>query len=339
MATLSLTIVEIIVLMLGAIVLGITIHFFIVSRRHLKATLKDPKKKDQPLNEWKLKYFNDIEIRDKELASLRRQLEEATENSRIFSIEADEMRWQNKKLHAEIEGVQKNSPISHRHPPSEKQDYFEQLREAQVSLIEHTEKINQLLSNIDVIKETEEKQQEILRDNEELSGQIEELRLMLVQKEQEISAIRQKTHLSREMSSMLDNAYTEFGILQEKIQKLESQASSSRMTNLEYEDIKEEHYNLRKEFEEQKVKLHAVNSENKELREQLSETEDKLREANFQRQQLQKRVSCAEEMNNDLQAVSDANKRLEGQIKKIGELESKLNVIAEERDQLIRRQL
>jgi chromosome segregation ATPase len=337
MTSLSLTIVEIIVLMLGAIVLGITIHFFLVSRRNLKATLRDPKKAEQPQNEWKFKYFNDIELRDKELTSLRSQLEEATENSKIYSIEADEMRRNNKKLQAELETLRKNAP--HSHIPGDKTDYYDQLRQAQASLMEHNEKINQLLSNIDVIKETEEKQQELLHDNEELAVKLEEMQLMLAQKEQEVNEIRQKANLSKEMSSMLDNAYSEFGILQEKIHKLETQVHSSKMVNMEYEDIKEEHYTLRKEFEEQRVKLNAATSENKELHEQLSETEDKLRESNFQRQQLQKRVSYLEELNNDLQAVTDANKRLEGQIKRIGELESKLNVIAEERDQLIRRQL
>lgn len=37
------------------------------------------------------------------------------------------------------------------------------------------------------------------------------------------------------------------------------------------------------------------------------------------------------------EAVSDANKRLESQIKRIGELESMLNVVAEERDKLMRK--
>jgi len=38
MASLSLSIIEIIVLMLGAITLGITIHFFIVGRRSMKSS-------------------------------------------------------------------------------------------------------------------------------------------------------------------------------------------------------------------------------------------------------------------------------------------------------------
>ena len=65
---------------------------------------------------------------------------------------------------------------------------------------------------------------------------------------------------------------------------------------------------------------------------------DKLREANFQRQQLQKRVSYLEELNNDLHVVADANKKLESQLKRLGELESIINVVSEERDDLLRRQ-
>ena len=37
-------------------------------------------------------YFNDVEIRDKELTTLRERLEESEENSNINSIEADEIK-------------------------------------------------------------------------------------------------------------------------------------------------------------------------------------------------------------------------------------------------------
>ena len=338
MPNLTLSIVEIIVLMLGAIVLGITIHFFLTSRRTLKDSLSPAKEKNsQNLNEWKLKYFNDVEIKDKELSTLRQQLQESEENREIFSIEAEETRKENKRLQAELENLRKSTPTQNN--AGDKRDYFEQLKQAQLSLLEHNEKINQLLGNIDIIKETEEKQKEILRDNEELYTQIEELRQVLQQKEQEIGKISQKANLSREMTSMLDNAYLEFNSLQEKIIKLESQVSSSKMLNLEHEDLKEENLKLRRDFDEQKAKLNGLTTENQELQSKLIETEEKLREANLQRQQLQKRVSYLEELNNDLQAVSDANKRLETQIKRIGELESMLNVISQERDHLAKKQV
>lgn len=334
MASLSLSIVEIIVLMLGAIILGITIHFFAVSRRSMKSSPMEAEKISKTLEEWKLRYFNDTEIRDKELTQLRKRLEEAEENNNINVIEAEETKKLNKKLQAELDSLRKTAPPAEK----EKPDYIEQLRKAQSSLMEHNEKINQLLGQIDIVKETEEKQQEILKVNEELSSQVDELKFLLSQKEKEISNTRQKEHLTNEMTSMIDSAYNEFNVLQDKIQKLESQVNTSKRLNLEYEDLKETHYRISQDFEEQKRKYSAAVTENKQLLEELTETEDKLKEANFQRQQLQKRVAYLEELNNDMQAVADANKKLEHQLKRVGELESMLNMVAEERDELARKQ-
>ena len=166
---------------------------------------------------------------------------------------------------------------------------------------------------------------------------VDELKFALSQKEKEISNAKQKEHLTKEMTAMLDSAYSEFNVLQEKIQKLESQVNSSKRLNLEYEDLKEGHYKLSRDFEEQKLKLNSTMREHDQLKLQYEESESKLREANLQRQQLQKRVAYLEELNNDMQAVAETNTKLEHQLKRLGELESMLNVVAEERDQLVRR--
>ncbi|HEV8504063.1 MAG TPA: hypothetical protein VGQ53_01645, partial [Chitinophagaceae bacterium] len=126
--------------------------------------------------------------------------------------------------------------------------------------------------------------------------------------------------------------------LQSKMQKLESQLSSSKMISLEYEDLKEAHIKVLHEYEDYKAKLQAMTAENQQLNLRLNEVEDKFREANFQRQQLQKRVGYLEELNNDLQVVADANKKLEHQLRRIGELESMLNVVSEE-NQFLKRQV
>lgn len=373
MATLSLTLIEIIVLMLGAITLGITIHFFIVSRRSLTITTSDVSGKlTKDLEQWKLKYFNDIETRDKELASLRQQLAETEENNEINSIEADEMRKLNKKLKAEIELIIKTPSVAPMPMASveadelrlmneklkaeiesirksmaasttetitsDRPDYMEQLRQAQNGLLEHNEKINLLLGQIDMVKETEEKQQEVKRINTELSKQVDDLKFLLSQKEEEVNNTRQKEQLTTEMTSRLDSAYNEFNVLQDKIQKLESQVIASKGLSIDYEDLQESHQKIIHDFEEQKFKYNAALSENQQLQAELGATEDKLREANFLRQQLQKRVAYLEELNNDMQSVSEANRKLEGQLKQIGELESRLNLVAEERDELARRQ-
>lgn len=352
MDSISLSIIEIIVLMLGAIVLGITIHFFIVSRKGLQGSTAHTEKEkiNKSLIEWKSKYFNDIELRDKELAILKRKLEDAEENSNIFSIEADEMRKQNKKLIEELKEQPKvvvtAAPATTSKTDYDQPGYIEQLRLAQSSLLEHNEKINQLLGKIDIVKETEERQQEIVNYNKELSSQVEDLRFQLVQKENEISQkekeisnVRQKEQLTSEMTSMLDSTYTEFNVLQDKIRKLESQVNSSKRVTMEYEDLKEGYYKVTRDFEELKLKHQNSTSENQQLSMQLEDAEEKFKDAHFQRLQLQKRVAYLEELNNDLQAVADANKKLEGQLRRIGELESMLNVVAEERDQLARKQI
>ena len=373
MTTLSLSVIEIIVLMLGAITLGITIHFFIVSRRSLKiTTLNASGKVAKDLEQWKLKYFNDIEIRDKELSMTRQKLSETEENNDINAIEADEMRKMNKKLQGEMETLRKTvvpdgdraatatetaalknqnlqlvaevealrKAVAFNKPASgdTKTEYMEQLREAQRSMFEHNEKINLLLGQIDIVKETEQKQQEIESANKELNNQINDLKFLLSQKEKEISNTRQKEHLTTEMTSRLDSAYNEFNVLQDKIQKLETQVIASQKLGLDYEDLNESFTKVTRDYEDQKLKYNAAISENKQLQAELADAEDHFREANFQKQQLLKRVAYLEELNNDMQAVAEANKKLESQLKRVGELESKLNMVAEERDDLARKQ-
>lgn len=336
MLTLNLSIVEVIFLFFCAVVLGIVIHFFFISRKNLKVSSVEIDRTKQTLDDWKLKYFNDMEAKDNDLGNLNARVAEAEENVRIYTIELDEMRKQNKKLLYELEA---NKRITETATTEKQPDYIDQLREARRSLMEHNEKINLLLEQIDVVKEKEEKEKEILQEKEELSNQVEDLRHMLHEKEKEVSSIRQKEHLTKEMTSMLDSAYSEFGLLQSKMQKLEMQVANSKMVSMEYEDLKEAHLRMSKEFEEQKNKLQVLNNDNQHLRAELEETESHFREAEFQRQQLQKKVAYLEELNDDLQQMSEANKKLEGQIKRIGELESMLNMVSEERDALIRKQV
>jgi len=407
MTSLTLSLVEIILLMLCGVTLGIVIFYIISTRRSFKAASSvQAGQTGKELENWKLKYFNDIEYRDKELEQLRHRVKEAEENSSIDAIESEELRKENRKLLADIEALEqakesmadkrkdtaeveilrsqniklqsevdfllasrqtaaaekktdtdqaelqqlrKDNQVlreevenlrKHAAPvPGEKPDYIEQLRQAQTSLVEHNQKINLLLEQIDLVRETEEKHREIEKYNEELILQLDELKLRLDEKEKEVRHIEEKAHLTREMTSRLDNAYSEFNALQDKIHKLESQVASSKRISLEFEDLKESYYKVTRDFEEFKVKYNAMFNETQQLRKDLAEAEDRYREANFQRQQLQKRVTYLEELNNDMQAVSDANKKLESQLKRIGELESMINVISEERDELARRQI
>jgi DNA repair exonuclease SbcCD ATPase subunit len=329
--TLNLSIIELIVLFFCAISLGVVIHFFITSRRGLKDSPVETEKMKRNIDDWKLKYFNDIEAREKEVSELKTRLSETEENNRSYKIEVEELQRQQRRVQSELESVERAEPAVN------KPNYIEQLRMAQSSLLEHNEKINQLLENIEVVKENEERQKLMEEENEELVTEVRELKYLLGQKESEIHNIKQKENLTREMTSMLDSAYSEFNTLQSKIQKLEGQLSSSKMVSLEYEDLKEAYQKTSRDYDDYKVKLQTLTTENQQLTLQLNEMEDKYRDANFQRQQLQKRVGYLEELNSDLQVMADANKKLEHQLRRIGELESMLNVVSEE-NQILKRQ-
>ena len=334
MPNLSLSILEIIVLMLGAVFLGITIHFFIVSRRSLKKTISPQPGSHKDLEQWKARYFNDVELKEKEFIALRKQMEEAVENSNMYSMEADDLRRENKRLLTELDSIKaSNSPVQN--TPG----FIAQLKLAQDSLVEQNDRIARLLDQIDVVKENENKLEEVLADNEDLTNQVTDMKRLLRDKEKEINDVRQKQALTTEMTSLLDNAYQEFNVLQHKIQKLESQVNTSKLSNLDYENLKEEHQKVMEELETERMQLSGITLHNQQLQIQLTEAENKLREANFQRQQLQKRVNYLEELTKDMQLVSEANTKLQTQLKRIGELESMLNVIAEERDELMRRQI
>jgi chromosome segregation ATPase len=330
--TLNLSIVELAVLFFCAVTLGIVIHFFITSRRNLKSSSPETERTRQTVDEWKLKYFNEVEKKERDIQEIQGELLQVQESNQIYKEQIEELRRQQKRTQSELESTQKPGVMEN------KPNYIEQLRIAQASLLDHNEKINQLLENIEMATENEEKQKLMEEENEGLMNQIKDLKYILREKEIEIHNIRQKENLTKEMTSMLDSAYSEFNTLQSKMQKLETQLSSSKMISLEYEDLKESHLNVLHEYEDYKIKLHSMTTENQQLTLRLNEVEDKFREANFQRQQLQKRVGYLEELNNDLQVLADANKKLEHQLRRIGELESMLNVVSEE-NQLLKRQV
>lgn len=328
---LSLTLAEIIVLMAGAISLGITIHFFIVSRRSLKSISFNQGMSSYGMEEGKLRYFNDLEKKEQELASLRRERDQALEKCRQLQKETE-------GLHYRLRSAEKHVPAEE--PPAEGRDkLIRELRVTREGLAEQNDRLASLLERTAALGDLEGNNEELFIENEELKAKLEEAGARLEEKERELSELKKSSTVSHEMGSMLDSAYEEFHTLQDKMAKLESQVNHSRRISMEYEDVKEGLYKTSRDLEEQRHRLSEAIHEIRRLKEENEENGEKLREANFQRQQLQKKVAYLEELNHDLQSVAEANRKLELQLKRIGELESLLNVITEERDELSRRQV
>lgn len=105
--SLTLSMLEISLFLSAAMVLGITIHFYIISLRSSKISPRKMKKIKKAEEEWKLKYLNDIELRYQEISTLQLQINEAKENANIFSIEVEELRQQHQQFRAARERLEK----------------------------------------------------------------------------------------------------------------------------------------------------------------------------------------------------------------------------------------
>ena len=108
MGSFNLSFFEVVILFFSAIVIGFVIQLFISSRKKMKTDLNaSSKSASSGLDEWKLKYINDAEIKDKEIADLKNRVLEATENKRIHEIEIEELKSQVRKLNLDVQQAKK----------------------------------------------------------------------------------------------------------------------------------------------------------------------------------------------------------------------------------------
>ena len=171
------------------------------------------------------------------------------------------------------------------------------------------------------------------RNNDE----IEELQALLDDKEAELQNVKQQLAASQKMATRIDDVYREFEELQLKISGLEKQAKGASELAIELDDMREAHKQIKKELVRKHDKLQEAVDENGRLHRVLNETEDKLAEANLQRVQLLKKVQYLENLHTEFQQVADANKKLQNELRRIGELESMLSMVSDERDILLKR--
>ena len=130
--------------------------------------------------------------------------------------------------------------------------------------------------------------------------------------------------LTREMTERLERAYEEFNFLQDRIQKIQEQAVDPHKRNFETDELEQSYFRITKEYDELKLKNLALMEENQRLTRTLADSEEKLRDANFFKQQLTRKVTFLEELTSDLQQLSGHQKKLEGQLKRISEIEAML---------------
>ncbi|HXB30703.1 MAG TPA: hypothetical protein VNW49_12835 [Puia sp.] len=319
--TLTVRLPEIIIFLLGALILGFTIHYFWTSRNTIRIQKATPT--DEGINDndnWKLKYYTDMEIQEKTLQQLRDRLSESEENEKIYHLETEELREELsllKEKYSRTEALIK--------PPTETDDYLHQLKIAQENLFQYNQHINKLLQQIQMLKESEKKFQDLQQQHSVLNEQLSGMYRQLAEKDAEIKRIMQEQRLVLEMNERMDKAYADFTQMQEKLRKLEQYLDQPHSKRIEYEQLQESYFKINREYDEVKGKQMALFDENQRLSRILADTEDKLKEANFQRQLYHKKMLFYEELNRDMQEASEQQKKMENQLRRIKEMESFLS--------------
>ena len=137
--------------------------------------------------------------------------------------------------------------------------------------------------------------------------------------------------LSKEMTERLEKAYEEFNFLQDRISKIHSQVIDPTKRGFEFEELEQSYFRLTKEYDELKIRHLTLMDDAQRLTRALADSEEKLRDSNFQKQQMAKKVMFLEELANDLQQLSGHHKKLEGQLRRLSEIESLLSRTAQDK--------
>ena len=300
----DLTLVELIALPVVVLIFGFTLYFFFKSRKTLRDTLKKGKQSVYPAREAKVSYKNDP------LADL---------GERFASL-----RPQKKEEPVIIPKKQVQAPQDEN-----------MVHDLKATIAQQQKLLNSYLKQVEQLEN--EGKEELRKVNNELQREITKLHGIIEKKDEELDDIQQQAAAAQKMASKIEEVYQEFDILQEKMQLLERQANRANALAIELEDTRQSYEQVHNELLRKQEKLEDIMNENQKMRMEMNTLEDKLSEANLQRQQLQKKVQFLTDLNTDMQSISETNKKLQTELRRIGELESMLNMMAEERDFLLKK--
>src|SRR5580692_7155714 len=96
---------EIIIFELGALILGFTIHFFWNARKNFHVGEPTQPTSISDNDNWKLKYYNDMDMQERAQQQLRDRLSQTQETEQILTIELEDNRSEREELREELEIV------------------------------------------------------------------------------------------------------------------------------------------------------------------------------------------------------------------------------------------
>ena len=304
----NLTWIELIVLPIVVIIFGVTLYFFIKSRKTLQETLRATQK----TTAFKIKKEKQSDSKHSSVVELAEQFARMRHEAPLYKQEPIE------------------APLKR---PTHKEEIA--VNELKNTIAKQQKMLDSYLQKVEELEN--EGREELNSKIEELEKKVDELSGVVEEKDEEIKDLRQQADAGQRMAARIDEVYNEFEQLQTKMAVLEKQANRANNLAIELEDTKYSYEQVHKELIRKQEKLEEIMEENQRRRHEMNELEDKLSEANLQRQQLHKKVQFLTDLNNDMQSIADTNKKLQTDLRRIGELESMLNMMAEERDFLLRK--
>jgi len=311
----NLTFIEFIVLPLVVIIFGSTLYFFLKSRKSLEETLEASKKASGGNTVKKAVTGN--------------KKEKPGSYQRHTLVELEE---QFARMRYESSLPKQEEPVI---PLKKFQKEEMAVQDLKSTIVQQQKMLDSYLGKIEELEN--EGREELNGKIEDLEIKIDELQSIVEDKNEQIKELKEETSAAQRMAAKIEEVYQEFEQLQIKMQALERQAGRSNNLAIELEDTKHAYEQVHKELVRKQEKLEEIMEENQHLRREMNEIEDKLADANLQRQQLQKKVQFLTDLNNDMQSIADTNKKLQTELRRIGELESMLNIMAEEREYLLKK--
>ncbi len=163
--------------------------------------------------------------------------------------------------------------------------------------------------------------------------------MALEEQETELQKTKQQLSIAQKVAGRVTEVYEEFDLMQQKMAELEESAAKVTGLELELNDMQGAYAQLKKEAARNGEKFTEAQNEKEQLQQQLAQTEEQLAQAERRQLQLQKRMQLLEDMNAEMHHMSDANKKLKGELRRIAELESMLSLVSDERDLLLKKRL
>lgn len=302
----NLSLVEIIGLSTGASTLCIAIYFFIRSRNSLRETLKA----NESFYTGTVKNDTIVFKREKPVVH--------------------EESFTRKKVEKPARVREENFVSYKREIPSEEN----MVHEMRATIAQQQRLLDSYLHKAEELEKENKKALE--QQNNELEREIAKLHQVIESKDAEIDELQQQAKTAQKMSQRIEEVYREFDLLQSKMTSLEEQARRANNLAIELEDTKHAYEQVHKELTRKQERLEEIIQDNQRLHQEMNTLEDKLSEANLQRQQLQKKVTFLQDLNTDMQNISETNKKLQNELRRISELESMLSIMTEEREMLLR---